>query len=335
VTLVFAAVLLPTFLHLVRPVASMPLLREALAFGLPRLPHGMGHQVMAGADRYILSKFATLADVGVYSIGASLGLALKLFLSAFEYAWAPFYFGAMKEPQAGRLFALVTTYGIAVLALLTAGVSAIAGDLVRLMTVPAFYDAARVVPFIALGVAFEGVYLLTSIGLNITKRTVYYPIATGAAAATSIAANLLLIPRFGAIGAAIATALAYAVLAGVAGFFAQRVYPREYELRRIALLVLTGLAAYVAAAVFVPWIERAWLGLLVRGTVVVIVFAGGTLATGIISAAERRQVRGRLGARRDTAPAAVDVEEMGGEVFATLTPERNAPGSGGKGGTGT
>ena len=66
----------------------------------------------------------------------SLGLALKFFLSAFEYAWAPFYFQTMKEKDAQRTFATITTYGLAVLVLLSAGLSAVARDLVRLMTSP-------------------------------------------------------------------------------------------------------------------------------------------------------------------------------------------------------
>ena len=107
---------------------------------------------------------------------------MKLFLSAFEYAWAPFYFATMKEADAKRTFSLVTTYGLAALVLLAAGLAAVSTDVVRLMTKPAFYEAARVIPWIGLGVLFQGVYLLTSIGLNITKQTRYYPVATIAAA---------------------------------------------------------------------------------------------------------------------------------------------------------
>ena len=55
---------------------------------------------------------------------------------------------------------------------------------------------------IGLGVVFNGVYLLTSIGLNITKSTKYYPVATAIAAGTSIGGNFMLVPRFGAVGSA-------------------------------------------------------------------------------------------------------------------------------------
>ena len=64
-------------------------------------------------------------------------------------------------------------------------------------------------------------YLLTSIGLNITKRTEFYPIATGLAAVTSVGVNLALVPRYGATGAAIANTLSYAVLAGDFGGLGQ------------------------------------------------------------------------------------------------------------------
>ena len=80
------------------------MLREVLSFGLPRVPHGVAHQVIAVADRYILTKFVSLREIGLYSVGASFGLGMKLFLSAFENAWAPFYFETMKEPDAKRTF---------------------------------------------------------------------------------------------------------------------------------------------------------------------------------------------------------------------------------------
>ncbi len=151
--------------------------------------------------------FGTLAEVGVYSIGASFGLALKLALSAFEYAWAPFYYETMKQPDAKQTFTLVTTYGIGVLVLLEAGLAAIAPEVVRLMTTAQFaHDAAAIIPWIGLGVVFNGVYLLTSIGLNITKSTEILSGGDGDRGGRVMGGNLALVPRYGAIGAAWANA---------------------------------------------------------------------------------------------------------------------------------
>lgn len=311
---------------LIRPMFSRALLREALHFGLPRLPHGIAHQVIAVADRYWLTRFVGLADIGLYSVGASFGLAMKLFLSAFETAWAPFYFATMKAPDARRTFALVTLYCSAILALLCAGLAAIAPDLVRLMTTPAYYGAASVIPWIALGVVWQGFYLLTSIGLNITKQTRYYPMATGIAAVASVGANLWLIPRHGVMGAAWANTLAYAVLALVSMAFSQHVYPLRYDWRRLGTVAAAGLGSWAVAALAVPPIGSPILGVLVRGTTVVAVFPAILFVTGFFSPAELRALR-ELVARRPAARApAPDRETVAaaGEIVSVVTGEEEA-----------
>src|SRR4029078_4744949 len=87
-------------------------------------PLGASQQVFAVGDKFVLKLFVSLENVGVYSMGVSFGLVQKLFLSAFESAWAPFYYATLRETDARRTFSVITTYGVAVLALLTAGLSA-------------------------------------------------------------------------------------------------------------------------------------------------------------------------------------------------------------------
>jgi O-antigen/teichoic acid export membrane protein len=317
VTAVFTLVLARWFVPLLRPVFSMEILRESLRFGLPRVPHGVAHQVIAVFDRYILGRFVTLHELGLYSIGASFGLAMKLFLSAFEYAWAPFYFGLMREPDAKQVFSRVATYGVAVLVLLTAGLAAVAHDLVGLMTTRQFHGAADVVPWVAAGVGLQGAYLLTSIGLNITKHTEYYPLATGLAAGASVLTNLLLVPRYGITGAAVANTVAYATLAAVAYRFSSRFYPIRYERRRLAIAVAAGVIGYLLARLL-PLDSPSVAALLGRGLVVVASFTGVLFAAGFFVRGELAMLAA-LGSRirgRRTIEAPVETSDMAGEVTA-------------------
>ena len=103
VTGVIMAVLVRWFVPLVRPLFSRGVLREALAFGLPRVPHAAAQQITASGDKLILAVFTTADAVGIYSLGVSVGLTQKLFLSAFESAWAPFYYATVKENDAPRV----------------------------------------------------------------------------------------------------------------------------------------------------------------------------------------------------------------------------------------
>jgi O-antigen/teichoic acid export membrane protein len=298
VTSAFAVILLRWFAPLIRPVFSRQVLKEVLRFGLPRVPHGIAQQVVGPTtDPYLMSVLLVgtgkqnLDTIGLYGVGASFGLALKFFLSAFEYAWAPFYFQTMKEKDAPRTFATMTTYGLAILVLLAAGLSAVANDLVRLMTAPRYHDAWRVIPPITIAVTLQGWYLLTSIGMNITKRTQYYPLAAGAAAVSNILANVILIPRFGMMGPAWSNVISYAVLAGTAFVLSQRLYPIRYEYGRIARVVIAGAASYLAAALLIPAVRPAVVGLLVRGAVVLVVYPGALGLTGFFQVRELARLK--------------------------------------------
>jgi O-antigen/teichoic acid export membrane protein len=335
VTVTIMAVLIRWFAPLIRPVFSSAVLRDALAFGLPRVPHAAAQQIVAVGDKFILPMFATIQAVGVYSMAVSFGLTQKLFLSAFESAWAPFYYATIREPDAPRVFRTVTTYGIAVLALLTAGLSAVGRQAAEAMTHgrilapddPRWNDVATVITWTAIGVFLQGVYLLTSIGLNITKRTQYYPVATISAAAANVGLNFVLIPQYGIVGAAWANGAAYAVQAGLGYVLSQRFYPIAYEWGRIARVCLAGIAACAAArlmpAVHVAVDPRSTLApvpdLLLRGGVVILVFVGLLVVIGFFQPEELRRLRA---IRRRSAPVAAtnpapDSTEMAGEIVAT------------------
>ena len=313
------AILLRRFAPLIRPVFSSRTLRESLAFGLPRVPHAAAQQVMAVGDKFILATFRPIAEVGVYSMGVSFGLTQKLFLSAFEYAWAPFYYAAARESGAATLFATVTTYGIAALALLTAGLSAIARDLLDLMTRGVFVEAAPVVAWTAIGVFLQGVYLLTSIGLNITKRTVYYPASTIAAAAANVGLNYALVPRFGMMGAAWANAAGYALQAGLAFYFSQRVYPVRHEYGRLARVVAAAAAAFLAGAAL-PSMQPA-AAVVLRGSAVVVTFAGLLWLTGFFHREELRTLARLRPGRQGRRGAPPEATEVAGEIVAADLPD--------------
>jgi O-antigen/teichoic acid export membrane protein len=299
------AVLLPClwrwFADLVRPTFSVEEMRAALRFGLPRLPHGVAVQTLDGGNRLLFARYVSDVELGIYNIGVTLGQGIKFFLSSFETAWAPFYYEAAREPNAKEILRKMTTYCVAVLALLVAGTTAVAHDAILLMATPAFLDGARVMPLIALGLAFQGLYLLTSIGLNLTNRTAFYPVSTGAAAVVGLGSGVPLMAHYGAIGAATAFLLSYMTQASVAFVFAQRFYPMRYEVGRIARIVIAGVVASVVAVWVIPPLP-ALPGFFARGTTTVVVYAGLLAASGFLRITERRFLSEALARLRRRGP---------------------------------
>jgi hypothetical protein len=181
-----------------------------------------------------------------------------------------------------------------------------------------------VTPWIALGVMFQGVYIVGSIGLVITKRTKRYPFATGTAVVVNLVANTWLVPRYGMLGAAWANALAYGTLTVVTTSLSWQAYSIPYEWSRLARIVVAGAAGFALAGRVAPEQGPALAGVLIRGSVMVVTYVGMLFLTRFFHGGELRvlnDVRRRVLARR-RAPARERESvpsEMAGEMVAPVS----------------
>ncbi|HEX9070107.1 MAG TPA: polysaccharide biosynthesis C-terminal domain-containing protein, partial [Ktedonobacterales bacterium] len=110
---------------------------------------------------------------------------------------------------------------------------------------PAYRSVAAITPLIAASIVFFGVYNVVMVGAGVRRKPWMGGVFATIAAVANLALNFVLIPRFGAIGAALSTLIAYVVLA-VAGYLAnQRIYPIPFEIGRFVVAALSGAAIYL------------------------------------------------------------------------------------------
>ena len=230
------------------------LFRQMNRFGLPLVPSQLALWALAFSDRFFIAKFKSQTEVGHYSVGVRVASAALLLLAAFRLAWPAFAYSIEDEDEAKRTYGFVLTYLLFVFSWLALILGLLAPWLVRLLTGRAeFHEGARVVPLTAFALTALGGYIVVSIGIGRARKTQFNWVVTGIAALLDIALNLVLVPSFGMIGAAIAGAAAYSSMFVLMSVHAQRVYPVPYQWRRVALVVGTaiGLTAF-GKALHVP-----------------------------------------------------------------------------------
>jgi O-antigen/teichoic acid export membrane protein len=261
--------LIPTIIRNTGDGFSRPLEWALLAFGLPYIPAGLAAMVIQVVDRPVLRILTNDATVGIYQANYRLGILMMLIVSMFDYAWRPFFLAHANEPDAKPLFARVLTYFIAVSSFVFLAISFFISDVVqirifgRAIIHPDYWGGLGIVPVVLLAYIFLGVYNNLIAGVYIEKKTRTLPGITIAGAAVNVAANFLLIPVLGMMGAALATLLAYVVMACVLYASVRTYYPVPYEWDRIAKLGL------IVAALFAlsRWVDggslhHLWLGFL-------------------------------------------------------------------------
>lgn len=252
--LVSVVLLFPVFLGLLRPVFKAGLFADMLRFGAPLVPAGVGAMMVQVIDRPILLKMTDEATVGIYQANYKLGIFMMLLVIMFDQAWRPFFLERAGRPDSTPLYGRIFTYcmlsGIwAVMAL-----SFFMPDLARVsifgrpLIHQAYWSGLGVVPVVITAYLFYGAYINFMASIILSKRTDLLIWVTFLGAAVNVAANFILIPCFGMMGAAWATLLAYFVMALALFLLGRMVYPIPYEYGRLAHLILA--AALVLAAAY-------------------------------------------------------------------------------------
>lgn len=220
---------------------------SVLAFGLPLVLNFASYWVLQLSDRFLLARMSSLTATAEYAVAYTMGSALSaLIISPFTLAWPTSMFTIAKRKDAARIFGLVFRGFAAMLYFSAFGLSLLATLFLQQLFPPAYHDAGPIIALITASIVFYGVYFLFMIGANVLRKTWLTAVFTTSAAMLNVGCNLLLIPRFGGIGAAASTLLAYIVLAGLAYAVNQRIYPLPFQITTWLLMGAVGAALYIA-----------------------------------------------------------------------------------------
>ena len=222
-------------------------LRAMLRYSLPLVPGGVAFWVVSTADRYFLRAFTSVSDVGLYSIGAAIALAVALVTGAFQQAWGPFALSIHKQPTARDTYARVFLAYIVVTSALAAGVSLFAREAVLLLAPRQYLAAVIVVGPLSFSAVMIGLTYVAAIGPSIVKVTRPTGVAFAVAAVAGIGLNFLLTPRFGMLGSAFATLLSQSITPAYLFVRSQRLYPIPYRFGAGVGVLGYGLALALAA----------------------------------------------------------------------------------------
>ena len=222
------------------------LLREMNHFGLPLVPTAVFLWVTNFSDRFFLVKLADTEEVGLYSVGVRIASAMVLLLTAFRTAWPAFAYSIADDREARRTYAYVLTYLVLVTTWVATGLTLLSPWIVDWLAAPSFHSASRVVGPLAFAAVAYGGYIVVAIGIGRSRRTQFNWVVTGAAALVNFALNVALIPRYGMMGAAVATVAAYVTMFAGMVWRSQQIYPVPYQWRRVLTAGLAGAALAIA-----------------------------------------------------------------------------------------
>ncbi len=228
------------------------LLRKMFAFGLPTVPADASVYALQVADRWYLLRAQSAAAAGLYALAAKLATVVFVAVRGFQYAWPPLAYSIEDDAVAARLYAIVTTFYVLGTGAVVAGVALLGRWAVRLLLHHGYFGAHLALPWLALGWALYGLYLIFIVISGRARRTRRNLPAALAGLVVNVVSLVLLVPPLGLAGAGVALALAYVTMITVIHLLTRRIFTVEFEWGRLARLVAVLVAISVAGELALP-----------------------------------------------------------------------------------
>jgi O-antigen/teichoic acid export membrane protein len=250
-------------------------LRTAVAFSLPLMAAEISWVALDSGDRFFVQHYLGAQALGFYA--AAYGIAIYLqdvLMAPLQMALFPICMRVWNT-EGKKATQDLLSRGLDQFILVAVAIVCVAivtsRDVIVLLASRKFQEAHVLLPFLVIGLVLSAVTVYFRPGLMIHKRAFRIAVATFYASILNIALNMVLLPRIGLVGAAIATTVSYGGIVGFLAYQSLRVLPFKLELASFARYAATGSAAAWLVAQL-P-VETPLLSALAKGSLILVLYA--------------------------------------------------------------
>ncbi len=272
---------------------SIPLWKKVMTYAYPLIIVGLGGMINDMLSRLIYQHVVDLPpeeakfELGIFGNIYRIAVLITIATQAFRMAAEPFFFNKSTDADAPRTYARVMKFFVITCCFMFLGIG------LYIDCVQWFFEAINrsqwveglyIVPLLALGNIFLGIYYNLSIWYKLTDNNMKGAIITITGAVITIVLNIVLIPRLHYLGAAIATFCCYLYMMLASYIIGKKYYPVPYATRKLTAYLVISILLYglhrLIVYLYPPW----WFNL-ITGTLLLLVF------TWLIVNVERKELQ--------------------------------------------
>jgi O-antigen/teichoic acid export membrane protein len=205
-------------------------IKAIVRYGLPFVPTFLITWLFQSIDRLALRNYSDFTEIGLYSAAFKVVAVMNLIQVGFTTFWVPVsYESYEKEPQSKGIFEKTSVF-IAAIMFVLGLLIVVFKDVIFLLLESSYRQAAGISSFLILMPIMVTVDYVTGQGINFKKKTYWHTVRAIISAGVNVFGNLMLVPVYGAKGAALSTGLSYIVFFSINAYISQKLYPVNYHL---------------------------------------------------------------------------------------------------------
>jgi len=186
--------------------------KYALRFNIPLLPHYMSMYVLASSDRIMITKMINTSATAIYSVSYTVASVIAIVWQSIDASLSPWIYERLDSQEEEKVKKLATQIML-IFAILCVVCTLFAPEIMAILAPPSYSSGIYVIPSVAAGVFFTGMYSLYMRVELFYKQTGFATMASILAAVCNILLNYIFIAIVGFVAAGYTTMTCYALLA--------------------------------------------------------------------------------------------------------------------------
>ena len=183
--------------------------KDMTTYSKPLIINSVSWWINNASDRYVVTWLCGVAENGIYSVGYKIPSILNIFQNIFNQSWT---LSAVKdfdaEDKDGFFSRMYNLYNFGMVFLCSLMI-VFARILARFLYAKDFFEAWKYVPFLMIAIVFGSVSGYIGGIFSAVKKSKIFAQSTAVGAIINLILNIILVYFTGALGAAIATAIAF------------------------------------------------------------------------------------------------------------------------------
>ena len=255
--------------------------KEVMRYSAPLIIVGLGGMINDVLSRLIYRHVVDLPqnqadhELGIFANIFRIALLITILIQAFRMAAEPFFFNQSKDENAPKTYARVMKFFVIACCFMFLFIGLFL-DIFRWIFItfanPRWAEGLEVVPLLALGNIFLGIYYNLSVWYKLTNKNMYGAFITICGAAITIVLNILLIPIWHYTGAAIATFTCYLFMMLSSYLLGQKYYPIPYAVKKLVAYLTLSLLIFFIHLGLIKFVSSSFFFSLGTGFVLFILF---------------------------------------------------------------
>jgi O-antigen/teichoic acid export membrane protein len=194
-------------------IPNFSCLKDYLRYGIPLIFVGLFELLIQSSDRFFIGYYLGASAVGIYSAAYGIAVIPGFIAAIVMYILYPTIYKLYENNEIEKLKVFLQyswKYLLVLLIPATFGLSVLSGSLLALLTTPEFIpEGIYIIPVVSVTNIIVALYAIYVGILTIRKKSHTILVAAGISVLINIILNIILIPKFGIVSAALTTVIAY------------------------------------------------------------------------------------------------------------------------------